>query len=222
MARSATPRLVNALRVGYYAFLGLGCGGILVVVGVILRAVLALHRWGMAGLAGGLIVLLVLVALVLVAAVWQVLRAVVVAAREKPGWIPPSSIPLNREEQGTMYAWIEALAQAGGLLPPDRIWLAAESGAYVYESDHGRELVLGGGLVAVLGRSALEGVVAHELAHFSAGDTRLVRETQDLRQLMAEVASRLSVRGWSGYNPFAWALRAYHYVYALAWASHSR
>jgi Zn-dependent protease with chaperone function len=109
------------------------------------------------------------------------------------------------------------------LRTPDEIRVAADAVAHVYETDGGQEvLVIGGMAVAAFSQEALAGVIAHELAHFSAGDTRLSRRGFKRALVMAYLEAYCSAHPATYLNPVVWVIRGYHFLYRLMWALHSR
>jgi Zn-dependent protease with chaperone function len=121
-----------------------------------------------------------------------------------------------------LYALTVGIARQHRLPLPHEIRLAADRIAHVYENKDGRRiLVLGGMAVRTFSAAALGGVIAHELGHFAAGDTTLVRKAWRTGARMAYVeqvlrGNRLSLL------PTTWPIRAYHLLTRYLWAVHSR
>jgi Zn-dependent protease with chaperone function len=134
-----------------------------------------------------------------------------------------SELRLSRKKLQGLYDLVDNVAQKHGLRPPDEIRLAAETVAHVYEDRKGKEiLVIGGFAIASFSQQTLAGIIAHELGHFAAGDTRLGRKTHRRQMFMALLDDHLAGRLSSFFNPLVWMVRAYHWLYFLAWAANSR
>jgi len=122
-----------------------------------------------------------------------------------------------------VHSWLEEISRRHNLWLPDNVRFGAETIAHVYEDDTGkRVLVLGGAALAARSQAALGGVIAHELAHFTAGDTRLSRKAIRRVQVMALLEYNFASQPGSFLNPLAWFVRLYHVVFGLVWAAHSR
>jgi Zn-dependent protease with chaperone function len=135
----------------------------------------------------------------------------------------PLELRVKRPRLEGLYALADEVARRRGLEPPDEIRLGADTVAHVYEDKKGREiLVIGGGALAAFSRESLAGIIAHELGHFAAGDTRLARQAHRWHQLMACLDAVFAAHPWTYANPLAWLIRAYHWVYGRVWARNSR
>ena len=122
-----------------------------------------------------------------------------------------------------LYELVDEVARQRGLRVPQEIRLAADTLAHVYEDEEGKEiLVIGGLALTALSREALAGVLAHELGHFAAGDTRLSRRAVKRHLLMAVLQVEFQSHRLSILNPLVWLVRLYHLLYAMIWAAHSR
>ena len=98
--------------------------------------------------------------------------------RELPKSSGDDELPLPRSQLKPLYSLVKRVAGARHVGMPDEIRLAADTVAHVYEDDGGREiLVLGGFALASFSEETLEGIIAHELCHFAAGDTRQSRRS---------------------------------------------
>jgi Zn-dependent protease with chaperone function len=147
--------------------------------------------------------------------VWRFLRA----KREKD-WM---ELRLPKGQLRGLYDLADEVAADCGLPAPDVIRLAADSVAHVYEDERGKNvLVLGGVAVAAFSRPTLAGIIAHELAHFAAGDTRLSRLAARRGHLMAELEWQFARNDVSYANPVVWGVLLYHRLFRLAWAAASR
>jgi len=130
---------------------------------------------------------------------------------------------LPRKQNPVLYEYVEQIAEERQLLGPDAIRLAPDTIAHVYEEQDGKKiLVLGGLAIAALTQEALAGVIAHELAHFAGGDTRLSRRGFRRLLIIAVLESRFHGQAAAYLNPLLWLVRLYHFSYRLAWAAHSR
>ena len=117
--------------------------------------------------------------------------AVVAAVRARPA---PSRAPeLLRDEHPALWAELDAVATATGTSAPDRVVVDLDVNASVREVGGRRELALGLPLLAGLTRGELRSVLAHELGHLVAGDTRTTlaahRAGTVLEEVMAEVSA---------------------------------
>jgi Zn-dependent protease with chaperone function len=132
-------------------------------------------------------------------------------------------LELPRDFLREVYDLVRDVAQQWDLPPPQEIRLSAASAAHVYEGENRRRiLVLGGVIVAAFPREALAGVVAHELAHFAAGDTGLSRAAARRGLLMAVFEFYFRRQLVSYINPLVWLLFLYHLVFRLLYCAHSR
>ncbi|MDP1792903.1 MAG: M48 family metallopeptidase [Acidimicrobiales bacterium] len=118
---------------------------------------------------------LVAAAFAAIAAIGRALPAMVRAAPE-----PIDQIEVPRESEPDLYALVDRIAADVGTRAPDRIVVVSEVNAYVYETapflglvSGRRTLAIGTPLFDVLDVSQFTAVLAHELGHFSGGDTRL-------------------------------------------------
>jgi Zn-dependent protease with chaperone function len=123
-------------------------------------------------------------------------------------------IELPGNKQPGLAKLVEQVAAERGLDPPDVIRLHATTLAHVYMDRDGQTvLVIGGMAIAVLPQRALAGVIAHELAHLTAGDVRRSRTAQSWHQVMANLEVRFLTQKWAVWNPWVWLIRLYHLVY---------
>jgi len=118
---------------------------------------------------------------------------------------------------------VAKIAVEQDLLLPDEIRVGADKVVHAYEDRSGkRVLVLGGLAVAVFSQSALKGVIAHELAGFSLGDTRLTRRASGRLRVMETLEQHFHQQPTTKANPFVWLIRLYHLVFRIAWCANSR
>jgi Zn-dependent protease with chaperone function len=129
-------------------------------------------------------------------------------------WKDELEIELPDKRQPGLVKLVKQVASERGLEPPDVIRLHAESWAHVYMDDDGQSvLVIGGPLIAVLPQRALAGVIAHELAHITAGDIRRSRTASHWHRVMGNLEARFLRQNWAVWNPWVWLIRLYHLVY---------
>lgn len=122
-----------------------------------------------------------------------------------------------------LWQLVRHVAEKRGLPRPDEIRLHAQTVAHVYEDDEGRKVLVVGGLaLASFSRKGLAGVIAHELGHFHAGDTHLLRISARWLRLMGTLDWRFAISTVSTFNLFVWVLRGYHYVFRCLWYANSR
>jgi Zn-dependent protease with chaperone function len=136
----------------------------------------------------------------------------------------PLEIKVAKKLIKPVVQFVNNIAEELKLPQPDEVRLCAHDAAYVYEDDDGAKiLVLGGMIVGSYTQESLGGVIAHELAHFDAGDTTLSRQAFRTALLMAAVEEQFYEQGpVCQVNPLVWVLRAYHWVFGVARAAHSR
>jgi Zn-dependent protease with chaperone function len=146
----------------------------------------------------------------------------------------PMELKVPRGELKGLYEFVETVAEERDLVPPDVIRQTAQEVAYVYEDAKGKKvLALGGLAVRGMTQEMLAGIVAHELGHFTAGDTALSRRSRRLGLLMAVMEAQLShfslesqeaqyLYLLANLNPLVWLIRGYHALFQLAWAANSR
>jgi Zn-dependent protease with chaperone function len=205
-------RLLMMLYVPFLVLLALSMIGI--VVGAIILTVMApslLCAW-----------LVPLVALLILTLV-QFAQATQFMLRAREPDRDESELRLSRKKLQGLYDLVHKVAQDRGLRVPDEIRLAAETVAHVYEDRKGKEiLVIGGFAIASFTQETLAGIIAHELGHFAAGDTRLGRKARGRQMFMALLDDHLSGRLSSFFNPLVWMVRAYHWLYFSVWAANSR
>jgi Zn-dependent protease with chaperone function len=156
--------------------------------------------------------------LTLVQVLWS-MRVLLSRPADQPRW----EIGVAAEALEPALAWVAGIARKQGLWEPHEIRFAPDTIAHVYEDRHGRRiLVLGGQIVAALSQEALAGVIAHELAHFTAGDTKLGRKAARRVGLMLQQEQDFRNRPATQLNPLVWLIRLYHWLFLLAWAAESR
>jgi Zn-dependent protease with chaperone function len=110
----------------------------------------------------------------------------------RPRFVPPRR-RLQREEAPALFAMIQDLAARAGTAVPGEVYLeiipnlaVAEVGG-LFRSR--RVMLVGAPLVRALRVDELRAVLAHELGHFTGGDTRLTAFTVQTHALFASVVS---------------------------------
>jgi Zn-dependent protease with chaperone function len=132
-------------------------------------------------------------------------------------------VRLPTSELEPVFRLVAEIARKQSLRMPQEIRIAADTVAHVYEERNGkRVLVLGGMAIAAFTQETLAGVIAHELAHFTAGDTRLSRQASRFWRVGACLEVQIHERPESNLNPLVWLIRLYHRLFVLVWAAHSR
>jgi Zn-dependent protease with chaperone function len=122
-----------------------------------------------------------------------------------------------------LYELVWQVARDHRLRPADEIRLAADTVAHVYEEGKGhRVLVIGAVALATFSQDTLAGVIAHELAHFTAGDTRRLRHRAKTAECMARLDDAFARQPVSKLNPLVWLIGGYHLLYRVMDAAHSR
>lgn len=154
--------------------------------------------------------------------VWQVVSAARVLF-----WVLPDEreleIRLPRKKAPRVYEFVAQVARDRSLGAPLEIRLGADTVARVdTDSEDNHILVLGGIAIQALTQEALGGIIAHELNHLAAGDTRLSR-TAARRAILMEVLDD-QFRGLTSaqLNPLVWLLSLYHFIYRVVQGLHSR
>jgi Zn-dependent protease with chaperone function len=134
-----------------------------------------------------------------------------------------SEMRIPRKKLQGLYELTTEVARQRRLPAPQEIRLAADTVAHVYEDDEGNNiLVIGGIALRAFTQEALAGVIAHELGHFAAGDTRLGRRSARRLALMALLDERFSELGGTSLNPLVWLIQMYHGFYQLVRAAAAR
>lgn len=181
------------------------------VVIALLVAVVAAARWAFvtgSNLAGSKILLYL--GLPLLFAVFIAVRDV---ARARP---TPSSLPeLKREAHPALWREVDALADGLNTPSPSRIVLAPEVNAAVREVRAEREMTIGLPLLVGLTVAQLRAVLGHELGHYGAGHTRLLRLTYRATDILLG-----TVRNSSGV--LRWVLTPYAGAYLFLAAAANR
>jgi Zn-dependent protease with chaperone function len=132
-------------------------------------------------------------------------------------------LQLPRDQTEDLFEFVAGIARELRLPGPQDIRMAADTIAHVYENRQGmRILVLGGLAMTAFTQKALAGIIAHELGHFAAGDTRLSRRGYHRAGIIALLEHRVQTQFATHLNPLVWILRLYHLLYQLAWAATSR
>ncbi len=191
-------------------------------------------------LAGGALILLLLVGLLL-ATCWgsflpaAVLAAIIVglpAVQVIWTWSVVASsrrghddmeLLLPEPSRELVTAFVAEIARERECEPPDEIRVAPDTVAHVYCQEDGKNvLVIGGLAIQAFSREALAGVIAHELGHIAAGDTRLLSEAARRLAMMNLLDQQLRGSVISRINPFCWLTLLYHTLLRCAFAANSR
>lgn len=201
-----TPLLL--VSAAYFPFLG---GMILASAGL---GALVLSRWhGLHAMVVG--AGLVLISLHIIIGLFALLQ--------REGEEDEFEIELPDKWQRGLAKLVDQVATERSLDPPDVIRLHAQSLAHVYMNSEGQSiLVIGGTLIAVLPQRALAGVIAHELAHFTAGDVKRSRMARHWHRVMANLEVRFLSQNWAVWSPLVWSIRLYHLVYFLLFFASQR
>lgn len=121
------------------------------------------------------------------------------------GKFKPPGIPIEMGQHPRLKAEIESIAASFGEPVPREVYLIGLPGAYVSErgglsqTTKVRALSIGLPLIATLNVSQFRAVLAHEFAHFYAGDTRLSPWIYSSRASMARVLINLNTGRVSHY-----------------------
>ena len=135
----------------------------------------------------------------------------------------PLELKLPKKEHTIIYSWVNSIAKENDLIPPDEIRLGASAIAHVFESAKGKNvLVLGGMAVGTFTKTALSGIVAHELAHFTHGDTALSRGCAKRMMLMQALEHAFFASDIGMINPIAWLVILYHRLFMVQYCSLSQ
>ena len=135
----------------------------------------------------------------------------------------PMAFDLPDDWQAGLRSLVDGVARDRGLPSPHIIRIHATDVAHVYEGEAGlRVLAIGGMTIAALPQSALAGIVAHELAHFGAGDTTDARRAGRWHRVMGQLEDQFLAHSWYAWNPLAWLVRGYHRAYFAAQSAASR
>lgn len=211
---SSAKRNLLILMWLYYPFLGMLCllaGGLayfFIQTGLQLFAILAIPFY----LAGGFFALTVLHVLAACRGVFA-----------KGSFDDEMEFLVDRRAIAGLYNLMRKVAKKWNLPAADEIRLHAESIAHVYEDERQRRiLVVGGVALAAFTQKALAGVIAHELGHFAAGDTRFTRVLQKWLGVIRSLEWQVHGSFLAAWNPLIWCVRGYHWLFMLAWAANSR
>jgi Zn-dependent protease with chaperone function len=190
----------------------------LLVIAFLIFSILPMPGGISFGPCGGVFVVAIL-GLTLIQTLWTA-RLLLHPAREIDN---PLELHVPRELLGELYQLVEEIGAERGSPVPHEIRLAVDTIAHVFEEPSGKRiLVLGGPALMLLSEKALCGVIAHELGHFAAGDTRLSRIGHNKVSVMACLEQDFARTRLLGWNPLVWVLRGYHRLCFHAWAAHSR
>ena len=86
------------------------------------------------------------------------------------------AVPISPQEAPDLYSNLAELSRRAGLSACPRLWWLGTSGINAFAAGHGdgAGIAVSDGAFRTLSRQELVGVLAHEVAHIAAGDTRLI------------------------------------------------
>jgi Zn-dependent protease with chaperone function len=135
---------------------------------------------------------------------WTVLTGVV---PRRLHFSPPGP-RLTAEDQPRLHALVREEAQAAGERMPDEVYATLDAQAAVTQHGRRRMLILGLPLLHILTERQLRAVVAHELGHYTGGDTRLGPWLQRTYDMIGRTLHGLATRRRRGQEvvrkPFEW------------------
>ena len=153
---------------------------------------------GAVGVLFGLMVLLAMVNsgpsfLGLILAVFTLVMGGTVLWSLLPRKIPSeiNGVPIELSRETRLRAEVEALAKALNEKTPDELYLVPVANAAVLERGKKRIMVIGLPLLELLTVSQFRAILAHEFAHYYAGDTRMGPWVFRARMNMAQILTRL-------------------------------
>ena len=178
------------------------------VVGSLLAGIAVLAISMNSATFGVRIVLWVVAPLVIV--VWVAARQ---ARRFRPE--PTEGIEVHPAEHPALWAEVSELAARAETAAPDRIVIVPEVNASVAEVAGHRELTIGLPLLATMTVGELRSVLAHELGHFSGGDTAYAARNMRRLVFLHAVRARAGVL-------MRWFFTLYARLFAVAAAPDAR
>ena len=181
---------------------------IVAVVGSLLAGIAVLAISMNSATFGVRIVLWVVAPLVIV--VWVAARQ---ARRSRPE--PTEGIEVHPAEHPALWAEVSELAARAETAAPDRIVIVPEVNASVAEAAGHRELTIGLPLLATMTVGELRSVLAHELGHFSGGDTAYAARNMRRLVFLHAVRARAGVL-------MRWFFTLYARLFAVAAAPDAR
>lgn len=206
---SKLPMLLN----GYLPFLGLICfANFLFALTLIVLS------------ATGVIspCLMTVVLLILLTSLLQIGYALTIAFAHKESR-SEDELSLHPEQIERLRNFVADIAMECNLPAPHLIYFTANDVAYVYEKENGqRVLVFGLLAISAFSQKSLGSIIAHELAHFGAGDTEQSRLAKRRVITMAIIDHKFRATLATFVNPFAWLILLYHRWFCQAHASKSR
>jgi len=145
------------------------------------------------------------------------------------------AVPVSRKAQPRLWRFVDDLALAIGTASPDTILVGLAPSFYVYSGKTrlsgtkqfvgGETMYLSASAMRILSQDELGAIVAHELAHFQAADTRYSRSFLPIYRGLEGAIQRLTVRWdlWSlALLPTVSVLGFAHGQFSLAERSISR
>ncbi len=187
-----------------------------------LTGLISLNLWAPAGMwAVNVIVTAVLLFFVtrLAAHMWRMLTGLVT---QRYDVVPETNegVLLTADLYPKLYAVVAEVGKMVHAPTPDEIRLTHRPDCYVVElrsfaiqTDRRLVLVIGMPQMEVMTQAELKVIIAHELAHFAGGDTRLsvfvFRFLEALRQAQQDTAGRI----WRWVDPVTWASWSYFHLF---------
>jgi Zn-dependent protease with chaperone function len=203
--------LLKPLLGAYFLFLGGGALILLLLIGLLLATC-----WG--SFLPAAVLAAIIVGLPAVQVIWA--WSVVAASRRGRDEM---ELPLPSASKELVTAFVAGIARERECEPPDDIRVAPDTVAHVYCNDSGSHvLVIGGLAIQTFSQEALAGVIAHELGHIAAGDTRLLSQAAKRLATMRLLDEQLRSTAISRMNPFTWVTLLYHALLRRAFAADSR
>lgn len=203
--------MLGPLLGAYFLFLG---GGALILL--LLVVLLLATCWG--AFLPAAVLAAIVVGLPAVQVIWT--WSVVASARRGPD---DMELPLPEASRDLLTAFVAEIARERECEPPDEIRVAPDTVAHIYCQEDGKHiLVIGGLAIQTFSRDALAGVIAHELGHIAAGDTRLLSQAARRLAMMKLLDQQLRSSVISRMNPFSWFTFLYHAVLSRAFAANSQ
>jgi heat shock protein HtpX len=128
----------------------------------------------------------------------------------------PKGVPIDLERQPRLAAEIQSISAALREPMPTEVYLLADANAFVMESSGRRVLGLGLPLLQMLSIAQFRAVLAHEFAHYYAGDTRLGPWVYNTQSSMARVYQNLGRKSEVMRFLARWAVVAGPYMVLMA------
>jgi heat shock protein HtpX len=128
----------------------------------------------------------------------------------------PKGIPIDLTQEPRLAREIKAISTALREPMPTEVYLLADSNAFVMEISGRRVLALGLPLLQMLSIAQFRAVLAHEFAHYYAGDTRLGPWVYNTQSSLARVYQNLGKKSEVIRFLTRWAIVAAPYMALMA------